>query len=414
MTYIDHERLLQVYVKESSLEKQVFIGSFLGPFLALLTLAIVLFNYSPHQMELPLTALVGLYCSWKWGIRGSVVACVLLAAVASFKIVSSPDASAWWNISFASSIGLACLITALTQRNVRDHLEWKYQDFIEQQSRLAIVEGRLNTILQTVGQERAQAEAAIEALRAQLDDKIAGQEHYAAYMETSRQELCQTRAANESLHRDLVEMHQRVLISKELLEGSQEALRHLEGREEVFNRQEAELKGLRHTLGAFEHQIASYKDDLQRSQQQQPLIHEMGELIDTLTREKKLLESTLTALQTELEELRLQPISDEVRVDEDSPGELRRLEGFYRQLRLQFEEKTQILEETRRQLFQTQERLNAIQLDFSERELISPQISLQEHSDHLARAESEFNKELAVSQQEIHKLYDLIESIMKK
>lgn len=403
-----------MYFKESSLEKQVFIGPFLGPFLALLTMSIALFNYSPQQMELPLAGLVGIYCSWKWRIRGAAIAWVLLAAVTAFKTISSPESSMWWNIALAASIGLASLVTALTQRNVRDHLEWKYQDAVEQQSRLAIVEGRLNTILQTVNQERAEAQSVIDGLRAQLQETAASQENLTNYVNAARDEINTTRSENERLHSDIVLTRQEALKSQEELEEANQSLAALRAREEAFNKQEEEMRELRHTLGAFQHQIASYKDDLHRLRQQQALNQEMGELIETLTREKSLLESTLTNLQKELEGLRDKEANNEINVDESSPAEVRRLEGFYRQLREQFEEKSRTLDETRRELFQTQEKLNAAELEFSERELASPQISLEEHVRHLAKMEEELKQELELSHQEIKRLYNLVESITKK
>lgn len=402
-----------MYVQESSLEKQVFVGPFLGPFLALLTMATALFYYSPQQMELPLAGLAGIYCSWKWRLRGAAIAWVFLGAVTAFKSLSSIEPSVWWNITLATSIGLACLVTALTQRNVRDHLEWKYQDSVEQQSRLAIVEARLNTILQTVQQERAEAQAQIETLQEQLSAKANNDEDYARFMDTARSELNQTRTENELLNTELTNARQQAISFSDDLQQAKEALWERQKQEDNFVKQENELKELRHMLDAYQHQIVSYKDDLQRARQQQTMITEMSELLDTLTREKSLLENTIKSLQTELENRpQAAQTSDDIAVDENSPSELRRLEGFYRQLREQFEDKSNVLDETRKELFHTQEKLKAAELENSERELSVPQIPLEEHIKHLAAVEDELKQELEHSHQEIKRLYQLVDSIV--
>lgn len=402
-----------VYTKESSLEKQVFIGPFLGPFFALLTMAVALFYYSPEHMELPLAGLVGIYCSWKWRLRGAAIAWVILAAVTSFKSLSSFEPSIWWNISLSTSIALACLITALTQRNVRDHLEWKYQDSVEQQSRLAIAEARLNTILQTVNQERQEAQQIADNLRAQLMEKTTLLESQMQYIDVSRAEIIHTRSENEGLQKEIFEIRQKALRNQEDLETAKETLETLQGYQETSHKQEKEIRELRHTLDAFQYQIASYKDDLHHARQQQTLIKEMGDLIETITREKSLLENTLGSLQAEIEVLKSKDANECITVTEESPQELRRLEGFYRQLRDQFEEKSKTLDETRRELFCTQEKLSAIEIDFSEKELVNPQISLEEHERHLAKIEGELRQELEINQQEIKNLYDLIDTIIK-
>lgn len=401
-----------MYLKESSLEKQIFVGPFLGPFLTLLTLSIVLFYYAPQHMELPLAGLAGIYCSWKWHVRGTAIAWVLLAAATGLKSVNSPEMSLWWNISLAVSLGLASLITALTQRNISDHLEWKYQDSIEQHSRLAISEARLNTILQTIQQERADVQQQIQTMEMQLKEKTDAQVDYMQFMEIARKELNHTKSENEQLQKEITDCRRALLEADDELKSCKQALSLMQNQSETVQMQNKELTDLRHAVQAYQHQIVSYKDDLRRNQHQQTLILEMSELIETLSREKKLLESTLGSLQEELESTKNKETTDEIGVSKESPRELRRLEGFYRQLREQFEEKTRILDETRQELFHTQENLMRAERELSEKELSSPQISYEEHISHLLKAEAELKQELEQSQQEIIKLNELVETLV--
>lgn len=402
-----------MYPKESAFERQVFVGPFLGPFLALLTMAVALFYYSPYQMELPLAGLISIYCSWKWNIRGMLIAWILLAAVVSYKVFSA-EGTVVWNILLGISIALASLVTALTQKNVREHLEWKYQDFIEQQGRLAIVEAQLNSVLITVQQERNNANQIIDNLNLELKEKLEKQEVYDEYMQVARNELNHTRSENEVLHNSINDIRQKAIAYQEQWEKANEKLNDYRLNENKYFKQEEDLKDLRHGLNAYEHQIASYREDLSRYKHQQSLINEMGEMINTLTREKGLLENALLQLQTELEEVNQRASTQEVEVNEHSSSELRRLEGFYRQLREQFEEKSRTLDAARQELFITKEKLCAIEKEIHEKELGSPRISIEEHIKQLAHAEEEFKNELDINKQEIQKLYYFIDSVLQK
>jgi hypothetical protein len=136
----------------------------------------------------------------------------------------------------------------------------------------------------------------------------------------------------------------------------------------------------------------------------------MGDLIERLTREKGLLEGSLKTLQEEIEVFKSKTSDFDVTVNENSPAEMRRLEGFYRQLREQFEEKSQLLDSTRKELFHTKEKLSAAEKENLEKEITSPQISIEEHTRHLAQMEEELKNELELSHQEIKRLYALINS----
>lgn len=405
-----------VRFNSSTLEKQIFIGPFVGPFLALLTMAVALFYYSPEQMELPLAGLAGIYFSWKWRIRGIAIAWVLLTAVVSIKIVSSVTPSMWWNLTLATSLALASLITGLTQHQIRNHLEWKYQDTVEQQGRLAIVEGRLNTILQTVQQERTEAQNLIDSLKNDLKASLEDAESEKNVQNSLKNDFEQIERAFKELDVESKSTTEQLAKLQNEYKAAQAVISNFEKRESKFEEQESELKELRHTLNAYQHQIVSYKEDLQQGRQQQTLIEEMSELIETLTREKTLLESSLGTLQKEREdhraneENRVNEESTDVVVTDKSPGELRRLQGFHLQLKEQFAEKSKILDETRRELFLVQEQLNVALLEIKEKDLTSAQITLDEHIEHLTKAESAWKRDVEETNEEIQRLYAIIES----
>jgi hypothetical protein len=98
---------------------------------------------------------------------------------------------------------------------------------------------------------------------------------------------------------------------------------------------------------------------------------------------------------------------------EEAHFEWRRNEGLYLQLRNQFIEKSTTLDETRRELFNTQEEVLRLQLEQKEAFLYNRSPIDQEIERHLIRMEQEY---VAISQeyrQEVDALHQLIETLLK-
>lgn len=94
--------------------------------------------------------------------------------------------------------------------------------------------------------------------------------------------------------------------------------------------------------------------------------------------------------------------------------ELRRMEGLYQQLRSQFEEKTDVLNATRKELFIAQENLLAAKKELEESSLKNESNTIKALRQQLADAEEEG---IALEKQhasEVQQLHDLIDSLMSK
>lgn len=134
----------------------------------------------------------------------------------------------------------------------------------------------------------------------------------------------------------------------------------------------------------------------------QVIVREMNEHIETVEREKNLLESTVSRLQGELEEWQA---SAETVIN---PSEHRRLQGMYNQLREQFDEKNALLTSTRKELFQVQEQAQLFSKQLHEYHLTGegiPQLTT-EIAHLLAQQES--------ARSEITRLEELISSLITR
>jgi len=144
----------------------------------------------------------------------------------------------------------------------------------------------------------------------------------------------------------------------------------------------------------------------------------MGEQVDQqslcsqLQDEKEILQQSLENLKNEYERLINAPVTSTVQ-NTDHIREIRRLEGLYQQLREQFNEKSTVLTETRRELFHTQEMLAALHKE-SEEAKFNNEI---ENEYYIGKLLSSAEDELTIIEQkdrEIEHLHDLITVSLNK
>jgi len=116
------------------------------------------------------------------------------------------------------------------------------------------------------------------------------------------------------------------------------------------------------------------------------------------------LQSTQAALEEARQQSQASPISQVPR----------RSEALYLQLREQFQEKSNTLDETRRVLFHTQEQLLALQKAQEEEQLYDLPMNEQKLQRLLTQSNKQHEKLQSVYQQEIHDLYDLVGHLLNK
>lgn len=128
--------------------------------------------------------------------------------------------------------------------------------------------------------------------------------------------------------------------------------------------------------------------------------------------ERSAIHEQLKAQLVEMESLKAQvEAAGTINIAEAESRELRRINGLYQQLRLQFEEKSNVLDAARRELFATQERLTREQLDQRERQYEGTEYEkeLQRCLEQLEDEQRELNQ---AHQREVEQLQELISQMM--
>lgn len=175
-------------------------------------------------------------------------------------------------------------------------------------------------------------------------------------------------------------------------------------------------------LASMKEEKASLEDQLQQQGLYRELIEQLKDEKMSLSDQTAVLEKDLIKTQTLLEEQSLQLAEALAAIEQlksekealaiaaEPDREVRRVTGLYQQLRLQFDEKSNTLAATRRELFETQEKLLATQKDLEETKLY------EETEAHtlMRRLLDEAESELQSKEHEAIQLHALVDSLMSQ
>lgn len=137
----------------------------------------------------------------------------------------------------------------------------------------------------------------------------------------------------------------------------------------------------------------------------------LKEEIERVCREKEVLAQTGEALKLAAAEVAMSFNEEDER---KKFRELRRIEGLHQQMRDQFNEKSQVLDSTRRELFVMQEKCLSLQKDLEEREIFGDNSSEQSLYQILSMTEAELKGQVVEFNKETAQLHELIDILMQQ
>ena len=402
----------KILTRESPVRDWVLVG----PLFAIFAFVIALFKFSSTQMEIPLAGILALVLCWRWKLLGLSIAIPLIAASVGWRYAYADEFSHQWDLTLAGAFVLSSFITALSSMEAESILGTS-----------RVMESESLQQLQSLQRDLAAAEKKLQdresffSLKekdflAKISQQQSEYEEAQFALGIARGEIINSDHQKERLHRELLDQQQLTLKFQESFDEATIRLKEktkqaeaaanipLLERELAFKCQDladwqAKAQELREQLTQQTHQYAI----------QQALYQEMRDQSDALLNEKRMLEGSLHCLQTELEELQRLQQTPKTKDTQD----YRRLEGLYNQLRDQFEEKSSLLDETRRQLFHANEELSAMKLSEQETAYQEPLVPLTEVENCLKLAEERFKKEQEDDRKEIAELQSLVQSILQ-
>lgn len=291
-------------------------------------------------------------------------------------------------------------------------------------------------------EERDQAKNEVKILRGELEAQAIKEEHVLQELLDKRKEVFQLREQLQELQDDLKNRPVEIVSAQDEVE-----LRHLH---DLVNKKEQDLFNMQFRLDSALEDIRKQEIELVKFQDnesvQKKMQLEMSDKIDALKREKELLEITASKLQHETQQIlilkqeierlenslqsALQELENARAAEaqeaaakpvEESSGQnwalenslRRRAEGMYLQLKEQFNEKSLILDDTRRELFHTQENLLRLQRSLREVEQFGPHPQVHSLTQYILKMQNYFERREKNYQSEIDTLHEIITRIQE-
>lgn len=204
-------------------ESQVQFWSLLGPFLVLLSIAVLLFKVSIHWY-FPVSALIGIPLCVKWKMKGMAIALCTLLLLSGIGYQNLELDDRYWHVGLALAMAFSFIVMTLSLEEVQG-LVARVQ--LESQSRLdnfVLLDERLKAAELEWGleRERVRAEAAVlnlEVAKAQ-DEK----QTFHKLAQLAKDELIQVRGQHEQLLQDLYYKKQQIAQLHERIEETELSL----------------------------------------------------------------------------------------------------------------------------------------------------------------------------------------------
>ncbi len=418
----------------------------LGPISLLCTVALAAKTAIPS--DLLLIGLIGTYLSAHWGQRGCVYALVLLGAGSAIRhcFLSSDHL---WNLGLEGSLACAFFITALAFEQGAAFIESLNTQIDTRSASLQNLEEELEKTRQQATEQQVSFQEKIIVLQKELEEIQTDHSSLLILNEVLRKTTARHREENEAFSQTNLDNERQIGLLQLEIDGTKKELQRLSNAEGLIaeNRQlTKELNGARlereqtHLINETLVRLHA-KESLKAAEASQQVHHwneekrKLQELIAIARGEQEMLSGRLEQAMTEREKMRnsllqldevqtqrtflherlqaaevemahLQQkathsaecaeLQEQLQFAQEKITSLAQIEPLYLQLKKQFEEKNQLLHQTRSQLFKIDTELQAVRL---ERE----QIDLLPEEEIVA-----LEQEITTVEEENRQLYELI------
>lgn len=427
-----------VDIARRKIEHQVQFWSLLGPFFALLSVAVLLFKISPHWY-FPVSALIGIPLCVKWKVKGMACAlgCLFLFAAINYQGLELDDR--YWHVGLALAMAFSFVVLTLSQEEVQG-LVHRLQ--LESQSRFdnfLLLNEKWKTAEQDWSLESEKCKEEIALLTKDIARVQEEKQTFYKLSQLAKEELIQVREQHNLLLDDLAYKKQQVSQMYERLEETDRTVQEFvnsdaEKQLRVLSKELAILKeenqSLSHrtvTLQRECEECGVTKDHFQRELEaclarEKICVADKDRTLQDREEERKVmhaLQNRCAVLEQEKEELSSQKQAAAQAIVQEPDiiapqGGSRTVISMYAQLKKQFEEKNSQLDAVRSELFLVKEELLTAQKKHQE-ELLTLGIAGEKGIERdLARLASQYEQMQNLYQQEIDELTEVITHLLSK
>lgn len=389
-----------------SIERQVTFWSLLGPFFLLMATAVLILHASNlSALVYPPLVLLGLPLCWRFRIKGMAATLALFIAALAIRYPDITVQERFWEVGITLSYSLGIFVTAFSLEEVANLVQSLSLESKSRLENLLRLDEKLKRLRERLDQERqmlSQQVQSLEQAKEKQDSKVSG---YLKLTAILKEELKQCRSREDQLLQELGGAQKQTI---ERVAPSQIAESDQTDRIEELENQISSLQSkLQEKEKALQSYITVADQTRKEEDHRQELTHEVNVRLETLSREKSLLEDSLKRVQKELQ----QKDSLERKLKE-AEQEANKHIAQYRQMREQFDEKSKVLENTRKELFYLQEQQLAMEMEREEEQLYGRDEFSRGVEKYFCQLEREMQDDDKLTQSEIRALHSLIESLL--
>lgn len=383
---------------EETLELQMPSWTAFGPCLSFAALY-VLFSHTPTSpILMPLSALIGFAFSWNWRLPGVFLATLLMFFVVVIGAYFPGSEHLTWDMGIAAAFALSFFINAMSLDVADEALQnvpKLRQDLIDANEEVLSLQKQGEKYPQIIKQLQAEKNQAQESLKETIERLQKESEGFAKLASEKEKAIEALKGESRSQETYLKR------IESELFESHQklrEAEAHREQERKVQTKLNAEIERLQLSLTQSKDNCQNLTEQKEQEiKKRESLAIELKEWqvkwdkllqeseardksYQILINEKQTLMSSNEALTQEKNHLKSK--LDELVIWGDPTTRqgkaLCRVEGMYQQLRMQYDEKAEQLDQNRRELFKAQEQLALLQKELEEAEIYSKPIVIEQ------------------------------------
>ncbi len=432
-----------------------FFWQLIGPLFVLCAFALM-----PHNTVLFIVGVMGLFLSAKFHMKGFVasIAVLLFGVIASFFISGSDFL---WTLGIEGSFALAFFITAQSADRQSIFLKSLFSQVETKSSVISNLEDEVTKSKQETIEKNLVLQEKIASLQKGLDEALAEQSSIVILNEVLRKttatHISETNAAQEELlnaqihldferkekgaiqtslsrlknesaiiqeNKQLTDEINAVRLDKEQTHTINETLARLHAKEnlrakealdqlEVYEKEKKDVES--HELLELKANLENSLSELKQAIFERDALKKEFQDFETLQEECKSLKDRLQLAEVELVQKKVSeaPVDLSQYVEKDTflhvqetVKNLTHVDALYKQLKMQFDEKNEVLHKTRKELFHMDNALQTLQKE----EALDDKIDLKD----IARELSSLEEKIAHLEEENKELQDLITSLSEK
>lgn len=320
---------------EANIEPQVSLWTVVCPALAIATAITLLLKGTAINFYLAILFLCGVIVCWRWHARGLLASITALVLFETYAFLVLPASERLWQLGMGLAMGTSFFVISMTFEEIQSLISGVEREATSRLKRVLQLDLQLEAF-------HARIEHETKAAQIKIKDQSEEIQVYKRLLEDARNDLLITHEQQEKLMQELIQSRQEL---SKLHEQLEEGMSSKERVEHVLVQKDKEIEQLWKEMQAAEEQILTLKT------------HGPSDMADPVAR---------------------------------------KWEGMYKQLRQQFEDKSRMVDEARKQLFQAEERLAAYEHEKEAKELaISDiEIDLQNALTHLESDKDQLEREV--------------------